>query len=433
VRMKFDLRFTLVFLFAARLLHGQAAEPLREWKTAEGKLFQAAAVSYDGRQVVFRMPNGSKAQAPVEKLAPEEQQWLEDWQKRQPIRVVLPDVVAVDAAAVKAEVVSEDPGSERFVYRTQNFEFESQGKFSQTLLREIGRNFEATRELLAALPWGIRPSPESGKYFRARLFRNRDSYLAAGGPQNSSGVYMGGRDLFMVPFESIGVKTVGKAYTKDEDFRSHTLVHELTHQMMHGSLRVLPQWVVEGTAEYTATLPFKAGRFRVASAKSGLKDYLDHLKNETQEGVPEPYNLEKLFAVSNQEWNSILQRDPQVSHRLYFTSYLLVYYFMHLDGKGDGQSFARYFREIGAVRSGLEAYGNAVEAFKKVPGVEVQSDGSYRFPASLKHPEKPAILESPEALTEFQRKTLAILQAGRSEADLLRQIRSAYAKLGIRL
>jgi hypothetical protein len=106
---------------------------------------------------------------------------------------------------------------------------------------------------------------------------------------------------------------------------------------------------------------------------------------------------------------------------------------MHMDGKGDGQSFARYFREMGAVRASMDAYRNAVEAFKKMPGVEVQPDGSYRFPSSLKHPEKPAILESPEALTEFQRKTLAILQADRSEADLLRQIRSAYAKLGIRL
>jgi hypothetical protein len=431
--MQIKLRYPLVLLVALRLAHGEVVEPLRDWKTAEGKAFQAAVVSYDGKQAVFRLPNGTKAQAPVEKLAPEERQWLEDWQKRQPIRVVLPEVVAVDAAAVKAEVVSEDPGSERFVYRTQSFEFESQGKFSQTLLREIGRNFEATRELVAALPWGITPAPENGKHFRARLFRNRESYLAAGGPQNSGGVYMGGRGIFMVPFESIGVKTVGKAYTKDDDFRSHTLVHELTHQMMHGSLRILPQWVVEGTAEYTATLPFKAGRFRVASAKSGLKDYLDHLKNETQNGVPEPYSLEKLFAVSNEEWNSILQRDPQVSHRLYFTSYLLVYYFMHMDGKGDGQSFARYFREMGAVRASMDAYRNAVEAFKKMPGVEVQPDGSYRFPSSLKHPEKPAILESPEALTEFQRKTLAILKADRSEADLLRQIRSAYAKLGIRL
>jgi hypothetical protein len=51
----------------------------------------------------------------------------------------------------------------------------------------------------------------------------------------------------------------------------------------------------------------------------------------------------------------------------------------------------------------------------------------------LKHPEKPAVLATPDALTDFQKKTLYILLDGRTEADLMKQIRSAYTKLGIRL
>jgi hypothetical protein len=79
--------------------------------------------------------------------------------------------------------------------------------------------------------------------------------------------------------------------------------------------------------------------------------------------MPEPYPLEKLFSVSNQEWNEILTGDPKVSHRLYFTSYLLVYYFMHLDGKGDGQRFVRYFREVGQARKSVEDYKAAMAPF----------------------------------------------------------------------
>jgi hypothetical protein len=244
---------------------------------------------------------------------------------------------------------------------------------------------------------------------------------------------MSGENLFMVPFESIGVKVVGKGYAKDEDFEYHTMVHELTHQMMHAWLRLLPQWVVEGTAEYTGTLPLKTGRFRLAAAKNGLKDYLDYLKKNTRDGVPEPYPLEKLFPITNEEWNQILENDPRASRRLYFTSYLLVYYFMHLDGKGDGQLFARYFREVGAVRAEVENYRLAVEQFKKLPGVEVKPDGSYRWRGDLKHPEKPAVLATPEALAEFQKKTLYILLDSRSNDELMKQIRSAYAKLGVRL
>jgi hypothetical protein len=363
----------------------------RAWKSIEGQTFNATLLSFDGTTAVFKMANGQRAQAPAAKLSPEDQAFLVDWQKKQPIKVVLPDVVGVDTANVKAEVISEDPVKEKFVYRTQHFEFESEGKFNQTLLREVGRNFEATYELVKALPWGIDPKP-SGSYFKARLFKTKEAYHAAGGPPNSGGVYTTRDDTFYVPFENIGVKVVGKSYAKDDDFRSDTMVHELTHQMMHFWLRALPQWVVEGTAEYTSNLPLRTGKFRVSAAKNGLKDYTEFLKKRALGGMPEPYPLEKLFRVTNEEWAEILANDPGNSRRLYFTSYLLVYYFMHLDGKADGERFVRYFREIGELRK-----------------------------------------QNPQLDEKAAARALAILLDGRSEAELMKQIRSAYTRLGIRL
>jgi hypothetical protein len=112
---------------------------------------------------------------------------------------------------------------------------------------------------------------------------------------------------------------------------------------------------------------------------------------------------------------------------------LLVYYFMHLDAKGEGQLFTRYFREVGETRRAVETYRQAVEVFKKQPGVEVLSDGRYRWPSTMKHPEQPAVLESPAAREAFQKQTLQILLDGRTEAELTKQVRAAYARLGIRL
>jgi hypothetical protein len=363
----------------------------RTWRSAAGQTFSATLLSFDGTTAVFKMANGQRAQAPAVKLSADDQAFLADWQKKQPIKVVLPDVIGVETANVKAEVVSEDPVKEKFVYRTQHFELESEGKFNQTLLREVGRNFEATYELVKAMPWGIDPKP-SGSYFKARLFKTKEAYHAAGGPPNSGGFYMTADDTFYVPFENIGVKVVGKSYAKDDDFRYDTMVHELTHQMMHFSLRALPQWVAEGSAEYTSNLPLRTGKFRVSAAKNGLKDYTEFLKKRAVGGIPEPYPLEKLFRVSNEEWGEILASDPSMSRRLYFTSYLLVYYFMHLDGKGDGERFARYFREIGELRKA-----------------------------------------NPRIDDEGAQSALKILLDGRSETELMKQIRSAYAKLGIRL
>jgi hypothetical protein len=246
-------------------------------------------------------------------------------------------------------------------------------------------------------------------------------------------MYSSRQQLFLVPFESIGVKLVGKAYAKDENFETHTMVHELTHQMMHFWLDYLPQWVVEGTAEYTGTLPLHTGQFRVSAAKNGLRDYLAFLKNRTMNGVPEPYPLEQLFPITNEQWNKVLEDDPRASHRLYFTSFLLVYYFMHLDGKGDGQLFARYFREVGEVRKSVEDYYKAMEDFKKQPGVTVNPNGSFTYRRDMTLPQPPEVLKSAEARAEFQKKTLQILLDGRSEADLMKQIRTGYSHLGIRL
>jgi len=203
--------------------------------------------------------------------------------------------------------------------------------------------------------------------------------------------------------------------------------------MMHFWLDYLPQWVVEGTAEYTGTLPLHTGQFRVSAAKNGLRDYLAFLKNKTMNGVPEPYPLEQLFPITNEQWNKVLEDDPRASHRLYFTSFLLVYYFMHLDGKGDGQLFARYFREVGEVRKSVEGYYKAMEDFKKQPGVKVNPDGSFTYRRDMVLPQAPDVIKSPEARAEFQKKTLQILLDGRSEADLMKQIRTGYSHLGIRL
>lgn len=379
------------------------------------------------------MPNGQRVPATVEKLSAEDQAYLTEWVKKQPLKYTMPEVVGVESAAIKTEVVSEDPVGEKFVYRTTNFEFESQGKLTQSLLREIARNFEATYELLKILPWNIAPHPPSGTHFRAKLFKSRAAYTAAGGPPNSAGYYTSKDECFYVPFESIGIKESGKSYTKDEDFDSSTLVHELTHQMMHFWLYVLPQWIVEGTAEYTSNLPLKTGKFRVSSAKTGLKEYLDYLKRRVVGGVPQPYPLEKLFAISNEEWAATLAADPATSRRAYFTSYLLVYYFMHMDGKGDGQRFIRYFREVAEMKYALEKYRSSVEEFRKNPAVKDLGGGRYSWPSNLKHPDKPADIDSPEAQKEFQTKMMKLLLDGRSVEQLLKEIRSAYRKLGISL
>jgi hypothetical protein len=371
-------------------------DPPRAWTMAAGQTFNASLLEFDGTTAIFKMPNGARTQALKTALSDADQKYLDQWQAKQPLKFTMPDDVAVDAAHIKAEVVSEDEANEKFVYRTDHFEFTTQGKFTLSLLREVGRTFEATYELLRQLPWGIDPHPPGGDYFKASLLKTQDEYLRAGGVPNSAGIYISGKQTFFAPFSSLGLKPSGKSFTKAGDYTADTVVHELTHELMHQWLNYLPNWIVEGTAEYTGNLPLKLGRFHVASAKTGLKDYIDFLKHRAVGGMPEPYPIDKLFKITNREWGETLAQDPTASHRMYFTSYLLVYYFMHLDGGGGAQRFVRFFREVDKVRKTGRYLNDAQKA-------------------------------------KFDEDMLNILLDGRTQEELMKQIRQSYQRFGIRL
>lgn len=410
-----------------------AAEGVRTWTSDDGRKIEATLVGADDGGVTLKLASGSTSIVPWARLSQEDQAHARKWREENAPAPPLPEVVEPPPESLQIELVEERPEDRHFLYRTKNFEFDSQGKLAPSLMKEVARNFEATYELLKALPWEIRPAPPDGDFFRASLYISRDEYLKAGGLPNSGGVYMSGRKRFLVPFESIGLREVGKAYRKDDDFSTGAVVHELTHQMMHFWLPFLPQWVVEGTAEYCGNLPLQHGKFRLSSAKGGLRDYVKFLRQRTVQGVPEPYPLDQLFAVTPEEWNSQFSSNPAGAHRLYFTSYLMVYFFMHLDGEGDGRRFIRFMRRVGELKDKAEDYRKAMEEFRRHPEVEQRPDGTLVFPSTLKPPEMPRELVFEKSRQEAMRENLKILLDGRTEQELFKEVRSAFQRLGIRL
>lgn len=427
------LRCLWLLLAVASLAVAHAREAARTWTSIEGVPLEAELVEADEATARLKLANGTISSVAWARLSQADQEYLAAWRQKQPLRLAMPEVAGVEAVDIKIETVLEDARNGRFVYRTPNFEFESEGRLAGSLAREVARSFEATFELLRALPWNVQPKPPEGRHFKASLYKDMNTYAKAGGLPGSAGSYFSNRRRFLVPFESIGIREVGSAYRMDDDFDTHILVHELTHQMMHFSLGYLPQWVVEGTAEYTGNLPLKNGRFRVAAARNGLKDYLDFRKKRLVGGVPEPYPLEKLFATSYEQWNDTLASDNRLTQRLYFTSYLLVYYFMHLDGKGDGERFVRYMHASAKLRRQAEDYETALAAFKKRPEVRVHADGSFEHPRDLQPPALPRELFFRASREKILKDNLGVLLDGRTEAQLMEDVRAAYLRLSIQL
>ena len=422
----------------AALTSLSAAEVERTWTSYEGKTIVATLVDTDGTTARLRLGRGVVTTVPWSRLSREDQQYLAEWRERRPPSLARPDVVGVEPSGLRVETVLEDEAGGRFVYRTPHFEFESEGRLAGSLAGEVARSFEATYELLRALPWSVDPRPAEGRYFRASLFRTMEGYHEAGGLPGSAGSYFSHQRRLMVPFESMGISAAGREYRMDETFDTHILVHELTHQMMHFWLGLLPQWVVEGVAEYAGRLPFRGGKFRVSEAEAGLKEYVAFRKKRVVGGVPEPYPLDKLFSMTSEEWKEMMASDNSQTQRLYMTSYLLVFYFMHFDGRGDGERFVRYMHASSAPCRQMEAYERELASYNdRVRGNWPEGrarDGDDREGGDREAPPAmPRQLFFGAAREQILQENLQLLLDGRTEAQLMEEVRAAYLRLGVTL
>jgi hypothetical protein len=406
-----------------------AQAEMRTWTDDQGRRVEARFGGLEDGLVTLLMPSGQSVPFPLEKLSAEDQAFA----KAQPAPSAAPEPVSPRLPAEKRiwpdkidvptrtlerlQLVAEELENRRYVYQTSAFEFVAQDKLAGSVMTELARTFEATRLLIQALPWGIecRPPPPLER-FQAAFYVTRQDYINNGGPANSGGVYDSGDMIFKIPFSSLGLVQRGKTWFKDSGYSNDTLIHEITHQMMHDYLPFLPKWVIEGTAEYTELLPFSSGTFRVSGHKSGIKDYFAAMERI---GVsPDLGSVGAHLRMTREGWDRSQTASTLGQVTLYFRSAALVYYFNHLDGDGKGARFIRFFdRAYDEVAAMREFFANP--AVKRMPG------GRFTYPSNLQPPD----LDS--ATAPF--KHIDTLLDGRDTAALAAEIVAGYRSIGIKI
>lgn len=410
---------------------------LRPWKDTQGRIIQAAFISASATSVMVRLADGKEHDIPLSRLSAEDQAYVKSQAALKPAlapppavaatapdparvpieKRVWPQNVVVPGRSIEIQAVEESAAARRFVYRSEAFEFTSQAKLAGSVMKEVARTFEATRALVTALPWGVvcRP-PEGLARYQAALFETRNDYIAAGGPANSGGVYMTGEKIFKVPFPSIGLEMRGKTWFKNDNYSGDTLIHEITHQMMHDYLPFLPVWVIEGTAEYTEMLPFNAGTFRADSHKGALKDHIEEMQKRGY--APSIGNLEAHMTMRRSQWSSVAESSNRAMGELYFRSVLIVYYFCHLDADKKGTRFMKF---MDAAHSETEA----LRTFFKDPRVKRHPDGSFTYPTSFPPPDM-----KPDT-GPF--KHLTLLLNDRSYSQIAQEMVEGYKGIGMKV
>lgn len=248
-------------------------------------------------------------------------------------------------------IIREDEPSHEFVYQSPHYEFVANIRIGADAAREFSRVFEATRLLNAKLPLNFRPTPEGGRErFKALLYARYDDYQLAGGMAGSGGMYDPAQQALLVPITSLGAKIVGGRVQIDRGGRANsTLIHEITHQMMHPWLPCLPRWYAEGSAEYVAMLDFLHSRFTLSELDEQLARYLKRRGGGNQK--PVIMRPSQLMSIDGGKWAQVLSSNQGAAAQHYVSALVLTFYFYHLEGKGDAASLIAWLR---AIEQGME-------------------------------------------------------------------------------
>jgi len=326
----------------------------RTWTDVDGREVEADYVSHDAERVVMRLPDGRSAEVELERLSQADREFLatmnEPAEEDDGLNWDAPwpdDVVFRGDPEIAVEEESEL--DKRFVYSSANYRFICDAPLSKSVVSTFADMFEATRLACRSLPLAITGGRQREGKYDILLFEEEESYFKAGGPPGSAGVFMGARNLVMVPLESLGVRQVGSSYMRDRDKSDGTLVHELTHQLTPSEY-FLPGamgWFSEGLAEYLTATPYGNGRIHFRNNLDEIQEYIvAHGEDGTggralgeEIGAP---RLEEFMLMPYREFTGV---DANFN---YGFGLLLTAYFLHLDGEGDAARIKEFLKGLRA-------------------------------------------------------------------------------------
>ncbi|MEM7011968.1 MAG: hypothetical protein AAF585_10840 [Verrucomicrobiota bacterium] len=359
----------LILILVTMLVSGVLyADPTdRSWTGKNGNELKARLVGINRDTVDIRLSStGRVVQTKIELLSDKDRKYVAEWRalgfgtkvERWPNELRPMMNFSAKTLGKTADDI--------YVYTTPNYEFRCDVELQQSLIKEYSLAFEGTYYAIANLPLGLNPTPPETR-FVVRLFKERSAYLEAGGPQGSAGVYLLKSREILVPMESLGVQEVGRRVAIDRrKYDSGTLIHEITHQVMYEWLEALPVWFVEGIAEYMSAVPFDDARFDFRKIHEGIKDHLEteYRTGKTNKGIymVDVAHPEQLMSMTHQQWSNAVSSAGSNASINYCSAMMLIYYYIHLDGAGDGSSMVAYMHQAREKQTELKSYINNYNA-----------------------------------------------------------------------
>ncbi|MFP6898748.1 MAG: hypothetical protein VCA38_19300 [Roseibacillus sp.] len=351
------MRRISVALFALMVAGLAAADDLldtRVWTSSEGKSLRATLLRATPTSVSLKVAKtGKRVDIPLERLSEADRVGITAWLKSNPGGLVPPRPPfdwpdrfnGEQQPAVK--YVTFDEKREVHIFSAKHFNLLCNTKLSASTVSKCAAVFDSIVGALDSLPLGLNPIPREGeKRYDALLLSSRSLYQQQGGPANSAGVYIPRRNLTMMPYSSLGIVKKGSNWVFDGSRREFgVLIHELTHQTLINRWGFLPVWFHEGIAEYMQAMPYRSGQFLFTNPGAGVSKHIRDGVGKLWKEFP-CVHLESLLTIDLRTWNQINGTDRTRSWRNYASAELAIWYFMHVDGSGDGAHFIAWIHEM---------------------------------------------------------------------------------------
>ena len=357
----------IIFLFAGSML-GIGRQIERIWTDDQGRNTKALLLRVENGNAILQLPNGKESPFPIAKLSKDDQLWIQNYSQEQ--TKATPETAAEtklnfedpwpEQVKFKGDpeilTVKEDKDSKTFVYESANYRYNCDVRLGSSVVKGFAVLFETTHQCVRELPLAVNGGAKKEGKYEIFLFENEKDYHSAGGPPGSAGVYIGGKNIVMVPLTSLGVKKAGSGYVLDREKSSKTLPHELVHQLTpnpyyaQGSMG----WFTEGLAEYVAVTPyFSSGMFNIKGNSKSIIEYATAFGKDGTggRGLGDKINLGPLKNFMLQSYTSFVG-NSQVN---YGCGMLITNYFFHMDRDKDGARIKKFLK---ALREGKQ--GDAV-------------------------------------------------------------------------
>ena len=235
-------------------------------------------------------------------------------------------VAVRELPAVAVQLVAQPDDKGRKVWHTANFRIDLDVDLTADELKRIAQVIESTAAVIRQHPLPLFAPPEGRA--RVAIFAEDEDYEEAGAVAGTAGFYDGRRECVMIRGKSLVRGAAGRSRlppVNDEDL----VVHELVHLCMHGVNRRMPQWFIEGTAEYFASAHLGAGRFHFANPEMAVREHLRVRLSPDRPDLTLP-PLGEIAVLDGHSWIRYLgQMRAEDRYRAYGSALLLTHYHLH--------------------------------------------------------------------------------------------------------